>query len=164
MRATSFTLLLLLSACAGPIETRITSSGLTSPQPASFAGDPKAADVAATNAQTIASRILAGKGYSQAEIAELNLQVTVSDRPAELSLQSGTATLSPAAVKKQCAKREYRVGVTLTKIADGAEHYHGTAAEYHCKLALADVLDSMVASALADLGAPRGSYTVKRPR
>jgi hypothetical protein len=163
MRATSLTILLLLAACAGPIETRVTSSGLASPLPATFAVDPTLADPAA-NAQGIAARLLGSKGYSQAEIAELNLQVTVSDRPAELSLQNGSTTLSAAAGKKPCAKREYRIGVTLTKISDGSEYYRGTAAEYHCKLASADVLETMVKSALADLGAPRGSYTVKRPR
>jgi hypothetical protein len=104
------------------------------------------------------------KGYRAAEMADVSLHVTVSDRPSNLSLQSGAAVLAPAADKKRCAKREYRVGVTLTKIDDGSLYYQSHASEFHCKLTLSEVLPALVDAALTDVGAPRGSYVIKRPR
>jgi hypothetical protein len=151
---------LLLAACAGPIETRIDSSGLSLVPSATFQID----EAASAAAKPLVAAALAQKGFVQAAVGEYSLQVTSSDRPAELSLKNGTETLSPSAGKKRCADREYRLGLTLTRIADGAVVYRAHAAEFHCKLKLAEVLPALVSSALADLGAPRGAYIVKRPR
>jgi hypothetical protein len=132
-------------------------------QPARFAVDTGASGLVAS-AQALVAKLLTDKGYTADAAAELNLQVTLSDRPAALSLQNGQRILSPAAGKKTCAERDYRVGITLTRIADGAEYYRSSSAEFHCKLTMEQVLDNLVRAALSDLGAPRGSYTVKRPR
>lgn len=163
MRLLAPTLFLLVSACIGPIETRVDSRGLGGAQPVSFAADP---DVLGSivDAQKLVAQALVAKGYRPAEMADVSLHVTLSDRPAELSLHSGPAVLAPTSGKKRCAKREYRLGVTLTKIADGSVYYQSHAAEFHCKLTVERVLPALVDAALKDIAAPRGSYTVKRPR
>lgn len=163
MRSALYLVPLLLAACAGPIETRVESMGQTSAQPASFAINADASGPAAS-AQSVVAKRLTEKGYRQSEVAELNLQVSVSDRPAVLGLKTGNATLAPDAGKKLCAKRDYRVGVVLTRIADGVTVYNSHASEFHCKQTLDQVLPSLINAAMADLGAPRGSYSVKRPR
>jgi hypothetical protein len=153
----------LLAACAGPIETRVDSAGMETINPATFVVSPDTSSLVA-NAQAKVAMALAERGYSPGQVGELNLQVTLSDRPAMLALQSGSQTLSPAAGKKRCTKREYRLGITLTRIADGAQVYRASAAEFHCKLGAEDVLGNLVEAALADLGSPRGAYVIKRPR
>lgn len=160
MRLFVLALSLSLAACVGPIETRVESSGETGVRPATF----QTGEAASADALPLVTAALSGRGYRSDAAGSLSLQVTVSDRPAELALQSGDTTLSPARGKKRCAKREYRLGITLTRMSDGAAIYRGHAAEFHCKLKLAEVLPVLVESALADLGAPRGAYIVKRPR
>lgn len=154
---------LMISACAGPIETRVDSAGLSSAAPTSFAIEPDIGGPAA-GVQAKVVQMLTGRGYRVADNGALKLHVTASDRPAELALQSGAKELSPAAGKKRCAKREYRVGITLTRISDGADFYKASASEFHCKLGLDDALPTLVSAALADLGAPRGSYVLNRAR
>ena len=156
-------LFLLVSACIGPIETRVDSRGTGGAEPVSFSADPDILGLAA-NAQNLVVQALSAKGYRTAEMADVSLHVTLSDRSADLSLHSGPAILAPTSGKKRCAKREYRLGVTLTKIADGSLFYQSHAAEFHCKLTVEQVLPVLVDAALKDIGAPRGSYTVKRPR
>ena len=156
-------LFLLVSACIGPIETRVDSRGLGGAQPVVFFADPDVVGPAA-DAQKLVAQALVAKGYRAAEMADVSLHVTLSDRPADLSLHSGSAVLAPTSGKKRCAKREYRLGVTLTKIADGSLYYQSHAAEFHCKLKVEQVLPALVDAALKDIVAPRGSYTVKRPR
>ena len=163
MRLVAPLLFLLVSACIGPIETRVDSRGLSEAQLVSFAVDPDVMGPAAEAQKQVGQALLA-KGYRAAEIADVSLHVTVSDRPAVLSLHSGPAVLAPSSGKKRCAKREYRVGVTLTKIADGSQLYQSHAAEFHCKLTVEQVVPALVDAALKDLGSPRGSYITKRPR
>ena len=163
MRLAAPLLFLLVSACIGPIETRVDSRGTGGAQPVSFAADPDVLGPA-EDAQKLVTQALAAKGYRTADVADVSLHVTLSDRPADLSLHSGATVLAPASGKKQCAKREYRLGVTLTKIADGSLYYESHAAEFHCKLTVEQVLPMLVDAALKDISAPRGSYTVKRPR
>jgi hypothetical protein len=163
MRLLAPLLFLLVSACIGPIETRVDSRGAGGEQPVSFAADPDVLGPA-VDAQKLVAQALADKGYKAAEIADVSLHVTLSDRPAGLSLHSGSSVLAPTSGKKRCAKREYRLGVTLTKIVDGSLVYQSHAAELHCKLTVEQVLPALVDAALQDIAAPRGSYTVKRPR
>ena len=163
MRLVAPLLFLFVSACIGPIETRVDSRGLGVAQPFSFATD---SDVLgpAGDARKLVAQALVAKGYRAAEMADVILHVTFSDRPANLSLHSGATVLAPTAGKQRCAKREYRLGVTLTKIADGSLYYQSHAAEFHCELTVQQVLPVLVDAALKDLGGPRGSYTAKRDR
>jgi hypothetical protein len=47
-------------------------------------------------------------------------------------------------------------------VGDGSEIYRGRAAEYHCRVAVADALPTLVNAALTDFGKPRGNYVVAR--
>ncbi len=163
MRSIPFVIALFLAGCTGPIETRVDSRGMTAVQPVSFAVDPMPVGLR-LDAQNMVAKALLGKGYSAGEMAKLSLQVTVSDRPADLSLRAGSDVLAPAAGKKSCAKREYRLGIMLTEIANGSLYYQSHAAEYHCKQTIQQALPILVDAALKDIGAPRGSYIVKRRR
>jgi hypothetical protein len=154
---------LMLASCAGPIETRISSVGATELVPVTIMIDESHKTENAT-ARSLTIGALEKKGLSVATDGKLLLQVATSERPASLALSNGKAVLSPSARKKLCAKTEYRLGITLTRISDGAEIYRANAAEFHCKLSLDAVLPSLVDAAVADLGKPRGSYIVKRPR
>jgi hypothetical protein len=160
MRSFILALAVPLAACAGPIETRIDSKGLSPFEPATFQMDADAPPLPAS----LVTAVLEQRGFRTADAAALNVQVTLSDRPAILALQEGKVVISPAAQKQRCADREYRVGVTLTRIADGATIYRGTAAEFHCKQSVDQALPMLVSAAIADLGSPKGAYAVKRPR
>jgi hypothetical protein len=160
MRSLILALFLPLAACVGPIETRLDNAGLVGQAPATFQMDAEAPN--ATRALVQAE--LVQKGLSPSEAGAINVQVTMSDRLAQLSLGDGKTLLSPAAGKQSCADREYRVGVTLTRIADGTLVYRGTAAEFHCKQSVEQVLPLLIKAALTDLGAPKGAYSIKRPR
>jgi hypothetical protein len=163
MRGTAFGFLLLLTGCAGPIETRISSDGSTSISPAQFSVE-KTSNIAGATAQDLVIKALSQKGFQLADPAMHSLHVSVSDRPSHLAINAGEKTLSPATDKKLCAAREFRLGITLTRIADGAVTYQAHAAEYHCKQTLSQVLPYLVDAVVNDLGSPRGSYIVKRPR
>jgi hypothetical protein len=157
---------LIVSACVGPIETRVDSRGLNEAQPVSILADTDVA-VASSEAHRVVEQALFAKGFraaSESPKADVSLHVTLSDRPADLSLNAGSEVLAPPSGKKRCAKREYRLGLTLTKIADGAIIYKSHAAEFHCKQTVQQALPALVDAALRDIGAPRGAYIVKRPR
>jgi hypothetical protein len=159
-------LLLLISACVGPIETRVDSRGLNDAQPVSILADTDVAVISA-EARRLVEQALFAKGFraaSESPKADVSLHVTLSDRPADLSLNAGSDVLAPPSGKKRCAKREYRLGLTMIKIADGTIFYKSNAAEFHCKQTVQQVLPMLVDAALKDIGSPRGAYIVKRPR
>jgi hypothetical protein len=124
---------------------------------------PKTAELLSAYAQVVAG--LETRGYSKVESGAQKLEVSLSSRPAQLSLATGSETLSPAKKERPsqgCQNSEYRLLVILTQIADGSEIYRGSAAEHHCKIPIADALPTLVSAALADIGQPRGSYAVMR--
>ncbi len=157
-----------LSACAGPLETRVSSSGATALAPATYiwAPDSGVASNDVAEAKRLVSAKLAERGFTAADTGSLHMEVAVASRPASLGLVAGEKdVLSPVRRKKtfqRCGDNEYRLGITITQIADGAEVYRGNASEYHCKEALGSVLPRLVDAALADLGQPRGTYSIKR--
>ena len=162
-------LMLGLSSCAGPVETRVNSTG-----PGVGASTiilQEALPVASTAAQARAAVImlLADRGYRETQTGNVQLHVAFAERDAAISVKSksGDAVTDIAAAKVQkplqsCADREMRLAVTLTRITDGAELYRGTASEYHCKAQMAEVLPALVTAALADLSQPKGAYKIKR--
>lgn len=167
-RSLPYLTLVLLAGCAAPIETRITSSGLTDPaaQPYMFNMEVPSSQEAASARRLVESR-LADHGYSEVKNGPLLLEVTLDSRDASLALgtAAGSDNLSVAKKRKalqNCKDREYRLGITLTRIADGAVQYQSRIAEYHCKMSLAEALPDMVKAGLTDLGQPRGSYTLHR--
>jgi hypothetical protein len=159
---------ILLSACSSGVETRVVSAGIT-PLAGQTYTIPAAEYVSADlkTAQGLVQSALTSRGYTFADTAPVHLQVTLDSRDAALALgtTSGPQSLSPAKRRKplqSCADKEFRVGITLTRVADGSELYRSRVAEYHCKMPLADALPDLVNAALADLGRPRGSYSKLR--
>lgn len=159
---------LLVSACSSGVETRIDSAGMSALNVQSFSGS-AAEDAQADlkQAYTLARDALVARGFTPAQDGGLLLQVTLDSRDASLALgtSAGQANLSAAKRRKplqSCEDKEFRLGLTVTRISDGTEIYRSRVAEYHCKMPLADALPFMVKTALADLGKPRGSYLVRR--
>lgn len=157
-----------VSACSSGVETRISSRGIASPVAQSYMTMSTAeASPELQSAYAIVARSLSDKGFSSVKEAPLHLEVTVDRRDASLALGSASGPQSLSASKRRkplqnCKDMEYRLGITITRIADGVELYKGTAAEHHCKLPMADALPALVDAALADFGQPRGTYSVKR--
>jgi hypothetical protein len=158
----------LAAGCSSIIKTRVSSSGVPSPAIEAY----MISTVAETSpellsAYKLVAASMASKGFTLAKEAPLHLEITLDARPAALSLggKGGPESLSPAKRKRplqSCEDREYRLGVTLTKVGDGSEIYRGRAAEYHCRVAVADALPTLVNAALTDFGKPRGNYVVAR--
>ena len=156
------------AGCSTNVETRVTSNGLRSPVAEAY----MISTVAETSpelrtAYKLVAATMAQKGFRLVKEAALHLEITLDARPATLALggKGGAGSLSPAKDKKplqSCEDREYRLGVTLTKIRDGTEIYRGRAAEYHCKAQITEALPTLVSAALADFGSPRGSYATLR--
>ncbi|MBK6707852.1 MAG: hypothetical protein IPG54_10380 [Sphingomonadales bacterium] len=163
------TIILGLSSCAGPIETRVVSSGAGLREPFSIlAEDPPKSETAAS-ARTLVLDQLAGAGYRQSDNGSLQLQVAFAERDAGIAVQTKSgetihdvAVVKPRKPLQSCADRELRLTVTLTRIADGAELYRGSAAEYHCKARPTDVIPALVEASLDDLSSPKGAYTTTR--
>jgi hypothetical protein len=157
-----------VSGCSTGVETRVSSSGANQLPAGSYMV--AALAEAATDlrvARSLVAERLAQKGFIEAKEAPLHLEVTFDVRDASLSLGSSAGPGSISGAKKRkplqsCVDREYRLGVTLTQIADGAELYRGRAAEYHCNMPAKEALPALVDAVLADMGQPRGSYVVKR--
>jgi hypothetical protein len=158
---------LFVTACSSGVETRIHSSG-TGPLSAQTyhiaMAEGASADV--RRAYVLVQDALSAQGFAPADDAAILLQITVDSRDAALALGTiGPQNLSAAKGRKplqNCADKEFRLGLTMTRIADGAEIYRSRVAEYHCKMPLSDAMPSMVDAAVADLGKPRGSYLIRR--
>lgn len=159
---------ILITGCAQSVETRISSKG----QPAAVSGSysftyDNAPTPELRYARSLVSDLLLERGLKASRNGTLNLEVTLAVRPASIAVgtDNGPGSLSPAKPKKplqSCEDHEYRVGVTLTRVADGVLAYQGSSAEYHCNMPLAEALPGLVDAALADLGNPRGNYSSKR--
>jgi hypothetical protein len=164
----SLSVALLVSACSSGVETRIDSAGMSALNVQSFSGAAaEGAPADLKQAYTLARDALVARGFTPAQDGGILLQVTLDSRDASVALgtSAGQANLSAAKRRKplqSCADKEFRLGLTMTRIGDGTEIYRSRVAEYHCKMPLADALPFMVKTALADLGTPRGSYLVRR--
>lgn len=158
-----------LAACAGPIETRVVSGGEGLAVPTSILREEPPKSAIAAQAHALASQHLAGLGYAQSDSGALQLHIGFAERDAAISVKakSGETARDIAAAKarkplQSCADREMRLTLTLTRIADGAELYRGSAAEHHCKAQAAEVVPHLVQAALGDLARPKGAYSLKR--
>lgn len=163
-----FAMAILLSACAGSVETRVTSAGENGVSPASYIlpSAIEAEGVELSRAKAIIAESLSAKGFIASDNAAVNVEVTLSSRPAALGLTAGTKQILATPRKKKpfqsCGDKEYRLSIAMTRIADGVELYRGSAAEYHCKMSLSEAAPSLASTALADLGQPKGAYILKR--
>ena len=159
-----------ISACTGPIETRVSSSGVALSGGHTILDEQHASpsDIL-LQARALTLSNLADRGFTLTPTGGQKLAVTVSERPANLLISAGAeqhkvVLTSPKPKKplQSCADTEFSLVVRLTNVADGADLYQGRAAEFHCKAALADVLPFLVDAALADLGSPKGEHIIKR--
>lgn len=160
-----------ISACTGPIETRVSSSGVAVSGGYTILEEQHASpsDIL-WQARALTLTKLSNRGFSLAPNGAQKLDVTVSERPANLLITAGAeqhkAILTSPKPKKplqSCADTEFSLVVRLTNVASGAELYQGRAAEFHCRATIADVLPFLVDAALADLGSPKGEHVIKRP-
>lgn len=152
-----------LTACSGPIETRVQNAGSGVASAGSYRvaqapGDPSDSQQMAL-AETI--KALAGMGWNQSDNGKHLLSVAVAERPADLGLAIKTgavaqplATPKPERLMQSCKDREYRVTVALVDAATGAVTYRGSAAEFHCREQLANVLPLLVDHAVHDMHSP----------
>jgi outer membrane PBP1 activator LpoA protein len=157
---------LVLAGCATKVETRVASGGVEGVNPREY----MISTVEQTSpelrvAYRLVAKGLALRGFAIAKDALLHVEVTLDERAASLALAAQDGTLAAAKKKRalqSCADREYRLGITMTQVADGNEVYRARTAEYHCQMSISDALPQLVDAALKDLGKPGGSYAVVR--
>jgi hypothetical protein len=158
---------LLLTACSKSVETRVSSAGMRDFQASNFqvtVPDPSASPQLQLAYRLVIEK-LAEKGMKPRDDGALQLEVGISARPANIGIkQPGKTIATPgkAKVSRQCSNQEYRISIALTRIADGAEQFRGSASETHCKQGLSEILPFLTDKATADLGSPRGDYVLKR--
>lgn len=158
---------MIMAGCAGPIETRISSTGEEQAVAGSFmlASLPEDSATELAAAQALLVQGLTEKGYRLANDADMVLTVGISDRPAQLAVKNGSRILSPAKrprLLQNCADREYRMTIELTRKTDGTRLYSGNANEYHCKASLTETLPSLAKRLIADIERPRGAKSLVR--
>jgi hypothetical protein len=156
-----------VTACSKSVETRVSSAGISNFQASNFQvaiPDPSAAPELQL-AYRLISEKLAEKGMKVSDDGALQLEVGISARPANIGIkQPGKTLAAPGKIKssRACMHQEYRLSAVLTRIADGAEQFRGSASETHCKQGLSTILPLLADKAMADLGSPRGEYVLKR--
>lgn len=160
-----------LAACSGPIETRLNNAGIGVAQAGSYRVVQAPGDQSDSQQMALAETIkaLAGLGWTQSDSGRHLLSVAVAERPADLGLaiKAGTAaqplaTPKPQRIMQSCKDREYRVTVALVDAVSGAVAYRGSAAEFHCREQLANVLPLLVDHAVQDMGNPGQMRSVVR--
>jgi hypothetical protein len=165
-------LAILATGCVRPVETRVSNIGENAPAGSSYYwGNSIVAGDANGATQLIEGR-LAAKGIAKGDTAALRLDATFAALPASLNLQIGSGSKSavgPARIKPprqsgKCEPVEFRLGLTLSRLDNGAIYYQSSAAEYHCKGDLVAVLPLLVDAALVDIGRPKGTYKVLRKK
>jgi hypothetical protein len=159
-----------MSACVPMVETRVNSVS-------HIAGDVSRAyqmpvveesSPELMLAQRLVVERLTALKFMNSSAPFLNLEVTISVRPASLALASGATVISAANLKKasaKCANLDVRLGVTITQISDGKQSYRASASEVHCNPNLNAVLPVLVNAALDDLskdGVGAQAYVLKR--
>lgn len=149
---------LALSACAGPIETRINTAVQEPPaRGASYYLSVPEGPVGPMNAEAakLLEARLASLGLSRIddpEKAQYAAALTVADRPADMSYAAADIALATAKKRRalqSCKDREVHVAFVLTRIADASSAYRGSAAEYHCKAQTAEVMPLLLDKALS---------------
>lgn len=158
---------LLITACAGPIETRIAihqpATGIPATVSYSFVeGDTESAPLPLDPAikSAIASRLT---GFSPAPFDQANIIISYgfSDRPAA----SAIAGRSPAKRKRflgGCADRIVRLSISLSSRTTGEQLYAASAEETHCRASAEDALPHLAAAILPNDAWPAVASTLKR--
>ena len=118
-----------ISACTGPIETRVSSSGVALSGGHTILDEQHASpsDIL-LQARALTLSKLADRGFTLTPTGAQKLDVTVSERPANLLISAGAeqhnvVLTSPKPKKplQSCADTEFSLVVRLTNVADGAD-------------------------------------------
>lgn len=161
----------LMTACAGPIETRIDTAIPAAPDKGAtyFLSAPEGAAAPAQEAAiALLEPRLAAQGLTRtmdAEVTQYVVSLGVADRPVDVSFMVDGAAVGTPKKKywfQRCADREYRITVAIQKVADGSRSYQGSASEYHCKAKFDDVMPSLLDAALSGLNGKTGARIEKR--
>ncbi len=150
-----------------PIETHVNSSGETDPKMYAYQLGAETRSLDGVEAQKAVVSALSVRGINPADNAPSRLDITFSTLPAALQLSVGEALAAQAKIRKpkpskKCDPVEYRLGVALTNISNGAVMYRSSASEYHCKGNETAIIPILSEAALKDLGSPKGIYVVER--
>lgn len=158
---------LIVSGCAGPIETRIrTHQVIVTPEQQKFTLSPleTVANRDLDRAREMVAQSLSERGYHSASDASILVHVALSDRPADIAVNAGenAADQVLAAAKKHksfqsCRDHEHRLTISLFDQRERSMIYSGHAAEYHCKGTIAQSLPFLVDSALSGLDRSPGN-------
>ncbi len=164
----------LVAGCAGQIETRITTqAGPAQPdnQTYSFGSVSEQENDLHQTARELVDSALKSRGYSSAENAAVLVDLTLADRPADISITVGEDTEQTllAEVKEQkplqsCKDREHRLTISIADRVTGTSLYSGSAAEYHCKGTVEESLPHLVRGAMAEFGSGTGTRQFVRTR
>ncbi len=162
----------IVTACSGPIQTRVDSAA--SPLPIGalqfhFAQTPGPTNGLLTEAQDAVSAQLVSKGWTKAADTGALVTVTIAERPASIAItqQQDTETHTRVPAKRQkplqrCKDVEHRLSIAVTDTATGAAIYNASASEYHCKGTLTMSLPYLVRAALKDFGEKGGKSVQTR--
>lgn len=165
-----------VSACAGPIETRVqTQQVIAAPDQKKFSVSPidATANSDLVRARDMVAKALIKKGYQAASDASILVHVALSERPADIAVNAGEkeAARSLSAAKSQkrfqsCKDHEQRLTISLFDQVRGTMLYSGNASEYHCNGTIAQSLPFLVESALSglDLGPTSSPRIATRTR
>ncbi len=155
-----------LCGCTEPMPTRIENIGAINIAPDHYTlSSPEQQMPTAEYAQAeklIVDNLLV-LGFSRSDQAPLDLQISLSKRPANLSLSANNSPLAPAQsahFHRHCVVSEYRLIVAMVRISDGETLYQSSASETHCKRPLADNIAHLVNAAMADFSQPKGRYVI----
>ncbi|MEM8919265.1 MAG: hypothetical protein AAGE37_10430 [Pseudomonadota bacterium] len=164
----------LVAGCAGPIETRIsTQAGAPLPDDRTynFGSVAEQDNDLHKAAREMVDSALKSRGFRAVENAAILVDLTLADRPADISITVGEDTEQAvlAEVKQQkplqsCKDREHRLTVTIADRVTGTSLYSGAAAEYHCKGTMAESLPHLVRGAMAEFGSGTGARQFVRTR
>lgn len=161
----------LMTACSGPVETRISTAMPAAPEKGGtyFLSVPEGAAAPEQEAAiTLLEQRLTAQGLTRtldSESAQYVVSLGVADRLADVGYTSGNATLAIPKQKRalqSCADREYRITLVIQKVADGTDAYQGSASEYHCKAKFVDAMPLLLDAALSGFNGQTGARIEKR--
>jgi hypothetical protein len=162
---------LLISGCASPVVTRLSSSGAGLAKTARFAILEVEPDGAPADAplEDLLNKNLAMSGYTLASDGEYILSSAFGIRPGGIAIY-GTPNLPPlsATQKKsgfgRCNVEVHRLTISVLERATGKSVYQGTAEETHCSAITANSLPYLTGALTSDLSKPGGNRVVKRKK
>jgi len=152
----------LVTACAGPIKTRVQTISYVERVQVSeytFSKDNSPNSQISKLVKQNLEQVLESKGLRKSDDSPHLLDFSVADRPASVSIHLGEDGKRQVAVSSKenkpfqsCKDREHRLIISLLHKNSGNQLYRGTASEYHCKASLQQSIPHLVKAALSNFG------------